>query len=51
MIFRIAALKAKSGVTSAQALHQAGAMDGYLPPYFSSKLSNWRAASAAVGAS
>jgi len=45
MIFRIAALKANKGVASAQALRQAGAMDGYLPPHFSSRQSNWRAAS------
>jgi len=51
MIFRMAALKAKNGMSSAQALRQAGAIEGYFAAHFSSKASSWRAASPAVGAS
>jgi hypothetical protein len=51
MIFRMAALKAKNGITSVQALRQAGAIEGYFPAHFSSKASSWRAASSAAGAS
>jgi len=50
MIFRIAALKAKNGITSAQARRQAGAMEGYFPAHFSSNMSSCRTASSAVGA-
>ena len=58
MIFRIAVLKAKNGITSAQARRQAGAMDGYFadadlrfPAHVSSKASSLWVASSAVGAS
>ena len=48
MIFRIAALKPKNGVTSAQALRRAGAIKGYLPPHFALKAGNWRASESPV---
>lgn len=49
MIFRIASLKAKNGVTSAQARRRAGAMEGYFPAHFPSTASNWRASPRRAG--
>jgi|GEM_PF-6497719 len=37
MIFRMAGSKAKNGITSCQALRQAGAMEAYFPAHFSLK--------------
>jgi hypothetical protein len=48
MMFRIAALKPKNGVTSAWALLQAGAIKGYLPPRFCLKTGRWRASESPV---
>jgi len=44
IILRMAGSKAKNGITSCQALRQAGAMEAYLPAHFSSNASSSAAA-------